>query len=79
MKPHFKRQSGVPYREQKRVLGEGLIRLGTFIIPTEDIHCLVILSCLKDDIIRERINIIENKPVEEECIECDRAMEPEPF
>jgi hypothetical protein len=56
----------LPYVEQKRVYGEGEIRIGTNLDIGEDMWCLTYATMLKDEIIMNTINVETGDLIEEE-------------
>jgi hypothetical protein len=62
----YKRCRDIPYTEQRRILGEGKIRLNTPIIPDEGIYCLMVAISLKDDFIKKQIDVLQDELIESE-------------
>jgi hypothetical protein len=57
------------------VIGEGQMRLGTNLKLTEDIFCLCFASQLKDTIIRTRVDLILDMPLDEYTVATERAFD----
>ena len=58
-------------------MGEGQKRIGRYIVPTEDIYCMMVLASLKDEFIKERVNLLTDneKEAKEEETESETECE----
>jgi hypothetical protein len=56
----------LPYLEQKRLYGEGEVRIGNRLTLGDDIYCTGFIAYLSDDILKKTLNIMTGELIESE-------------